>query len=64
MYYTPHNPHWLDTKPEPAYPCWSCRKPVTLNQRGDADGECPYCRAELDLEMWPLETAGTNKHDH
>ncbi|MDT8924761.1 hypothetical protein RBE51_18365 [Pseudomonas taiwanensis] len=29
--------------------CWSCRKHLTLRQRADADGHCPYCRVEIDL---------------
>lgn len=36
-----------------AQPCWSCSKPVTLAQRAAADGNCPHCAAELDLEDWP-----------
>lgn len=38
-----------------AYPCWSCKKPVTIAQRGDADGNCPHCHAELDGEDWPTQ---------
>jgi hypothetical protein len=30
--------------------CWSCRKTLTLAQRGDADGHCPHCRVEIDLD--------------
>ena len=33
--------------------CWSCSKPVTMGQRAAADGNCPHCSAELDLEDWP-----------
>jgi predicted RNA-binding Zn-ribbon protein involved in translation (DUF1610 family) len=36
-------------KPE-SFPCWSCRKPVTLEGRAAADGFCPHCTVELDLE--------------
>lgn len=36
------------------HPCWSCKKPVTLAQRSEADGDCPHCRAELELADWPL----------
>jgi hypothetical protein len=40
-----------------AFPCWSCKEPVTLDERGDADGNCPHCNAELDLETWPHKEA-------
>jgi len=36
-----------------AYPCWSCRQPVTKAQRAENDGFCPRCSAELDGEDWP-----------
>lgn len=36
-----------------AYDCWSCRKPVTLDERSNADGDCPHCGSELDLDLWP-----------
>jgi hypothetical protein len=32
--------------------CWSCNKPVSFEERGNADGDCPHCRAELDLETY------------
>lgn len=35
------------------WPCWSCRAPVTMANRADADGNCPHCEVELDLEDWP-----------
>ena len=38
---------------EQAHPCWSCSKAVTTGERADADGDCPHCGAELDLEDWP-----------
>lgn len=37
-----------------SWPCWSCKEPVTMAQRADADGDCPHCRAELDIEDWPF----------
>ena len=40
-----------------AYPCWSCNAAVTKKQRSDADGNCPHCNAELDLEDWPRAMA-------
>jgi len=43
----------IAAKPQ-SYPCWSCKAPVTMANRADADGNCPYCEAELDLEDWPL----------
>jgi hypothetical protein len=30
--------------------CWSCCKPYTLKQRGDADGDCPHCGVEIELD--------------
>jgi ribosomal protein L37AE/L43A len=35
-------------------PCWSCSKPVTMEDRAAADGYCPHCVAELELEGWPM----------
>ncbi|WP_274644242.1 hypothetical protein [Pseudomonas serbica] len=37
-----------------AWPCWSCKVPVTMAGRADADGDCPHCKAELDIELWPF----------
>lgn len=36
-----------------AHPCWSCGRLVTAERRATADGDCPNCGAELDLEDWP-----------
>ncbi|MCL6397255.1 hypothetical protein EXT62_10195 [Pectobacterium carotovorum subsp. carotovorum] len=30
--------------------CWSCKKILTLQQRLEADGMCPHCDAEIELE--------------
>ncbi|WP_052198375.1 hypothetical protein [Pectobacterium fontis] len=30
--------------------CWSCKKALTLQQRLEADGMCPHCDAEIELE--------------
>ncbi|WP_057387898.1 hypothetical protein [Pseudomonas aeruginosa] len=30
--------------------CWQCEESMTLAQRGDEDGQCPHCGAEVDLE--------------
>ena len=43
----------LAAKPK-CWPCWSCHAPVTMANRADADGNCPHCEAELDLESWPF----------
>ena len=29
--------------------CWNCRRTMTYDQRSDADGQCPYCDAEIEL---------------
>jgi Zn finger protein HypA/HybF involved in hydrogenase expression len=49
-----------NAKPE-SFPCWSCRAPVTAANRADADGNCPHCEAELDLEDWPIAQAAKPK---
>lgn len=36
-----------------SWPCWSCKNPVTMKQRANADGDCPHCGVELDIESWP-----------
>lgn len=48
----------LSTTPQPAdncsaWPCWSCKSKVSMDERGEADGDCPKCGAELDLDLWP-----------
>ncbi len=30
--------------------CWSCKKTITLTQHAEADGFCPLCDAEIELE--------------
>ena len=35
--------------------CWSCGVDVDLQQRADADGHCPYCDAEIDIEEYEIE---------
>jgi hypothetical protein len=32
--------------------CWSCGTFMTLGERGDNDGECPRCDAEIDLDPY------------
>lgn len=29
--------------------CWSCKKNMTLMQRSENDGFCPYCNVEIEL---------------
>lgn len=41
--------------------CWSCCKPYTLNQRGDADGDCPHCGVEIELDAASLTQAATSE---
>lgn len=36
---------------EKRWPCWSCHRPVSEDQRARADGNCPACHVELD--NWP-----------
>lgn len=36
------------------WPCWNCKGAVTLATRANADGHCPHCQAELDLDDWPV----------
>ncbi|MEI7177073.1 protein Eaa [Pectobacterium carotovorum] len=33
--------------------CWSCKKALTLQQRLEADGMCPHCDAEIELDDAP-----------
>lgn len=40
----------------PSIKCWSCKQTVSLDDRADADGSCPHCCVELDLEEY-LRTA-------
>lgn len=35
--------------------CWSCHAAVSLIERDVADGSCPHCSAELDLESYLIE---------
>lgn len=40
--------------------CWSCGMDVDLKQRADADGMCPYCDAEIDIEEYKPEEIEEN----
>ncbi len=44
---------------ETKFPCWSCREPVSMSERSEADGDCPECGAELDLDLWPAPPTGS-----
>ncbi|MFZ3286613.1 MAG: hypothetical protein WA191_07155 [Telluria sp.] len=35
---------------EAIHKCWSCKKPYTLSQRSYADGQCPHCDVEIELD--------------
>jgi Zn finger protein HypA/HybF involved in hydrogenase expression len=35
---------------QPALKCWSCAKSYTLELRAEADGNCPHCGAEIELD--------------
>jgi hypothetical protein len=35
---------------EPVLSCWSCKKPYAASQRLDADGQCPHCDVEIELD--------------
>jgi len=36
---------------QPATPnCWNCKRPYTLEQRAEADGNCPHCGVEIELD--------------
>lgn len=36
----------------PSIVCWACKARVSLDDRADADGSCPHCLVELDLEEY------------
>lgn len=36
--------------------CWSCKQPYTMQERADADGHCPQCGVEIELD----ETSAPN----
>lgn len=54
MHENPRRLAWVLERTAQSWPCWSCTEPVTMKQRADADGDCPHCRAELDIEEWPF----------
>jgi len=31
--------------------CWSCGAEMTLNERSENDGDCPYCGSEIELDI-------------
>jgi hypothetical protein len=48
-----------DAPAKNVFACWSCKKPVTMRERADADGNCPHCNVELDIEDWPFPPGAT-----
>lgn len=38
--------------------CWSCNSPYTLRQRANADGNCPHCGVEIELDDDGASTQG------
>lgn len=37
-----------------SWACWGCKQSVSMRERADADGNCPHCAVELDIEDWPF----------
>jgi len=37
------------------FECWSCHKVVTYKQLAEADGFCPFCYAEIELQLKPAD---------
>lgn len=35
--------------------CWSCKTTVTYKQCAEADGFCPFCYAEIELQLKPAD---------
>ena len=35
---------------KPELICWSCEVGMTLDQRSEADGNCPHCSVEIDVD--------------
>ncbi|MEG0622039.1 MAG: DUF3850 domain-containing protein [Hafnia sp.] len=35
--------------------CWYCNKVVTYKQLAEADGFCPFCYAEIELQLKPAD---------
>jgi hypothetical protein len=42
-----------------AVACWSCKRPYTAQQRTDADGNCPHCGVEIELDLDDNDDADT-----
>lgn len=38
-----------DKELDTGFRCWSCKEFTTLRARAEADGNCPHCKAEIDL---------------
>lgn len=39
-----------DKELDTGFRCWSCKEFTTLRARAEADGNCPHCNVEIDLE--------------
>jgi len=40
----------FEAEATPAPTCWSCNRPYTMEQRSEADGNCPHCGVEIELD--------------
>ena len=41
--------------------CWKCKSDMTLTERGDNDGDCLYCGAEIDLDDYLAKALADNR---
>ena len=48
----------------PVITCYSCRKVMTRDQHAEADGFCPHCDVEIELDEDELFTAPQNQVEH
>jgi predicted RNA-binding Zn-ribbon protein involved in translation (DUF1610 family) len=39
------------------FACWSCKQMITLAERSAADGNCPLCGVEIELDDNPSDAA-------
>lgn len=49
----PSDPNWCArglARPSEAKACWSCKRAYTAEQRANADGNCPHCGVEIELD--------------
>lgn len=52
-----------DKELDTGFRCWSCKEFTTLRARADADGNCPHCNVEIDLELACKEVQKTLAQD-